>query len=173
MSTPTLTTPDAFRRHLDANPHDFVAMGAYADCLSEQDPAYVECFNCRGEGFLYIGGRGNGDVFFPYRRTECRHCGGAGEIRDDTSARLAEAYRALSVIRPVYDAEQNCWWGWMSHLPTPWWTALAALSDNQRHGECIRADSPIKGLDAAALAWAALLPDLKTHILSTGPWAPK
>lgn len=161
---PTLTTPEAFRKYLNANPHDFVAMGGYADCLDEQEPVYVKCKPCGGEGFLITGGRGDGSKFFPFGQITCTYCKGNKEILDRTNTHLAIGYRALSVVRPVYDIGQNCWWGGLSRLPVEWLRELAKKGNKDQ----IKANSAIEGLDMAVLAFAALPDDHQREILNNG-----
>ena len=188
-----MTTLDDFRTALNANPHDFHLMGVYADFLSEIPPQYAKCRRCNGDGeelwtCKVCGNSPNDDGVVTHGRgcyavssdgggeevvrdddiNDCPHCAGTGEVLDDTNSQLAEGYRALATVRPVYDVEQNCWWGWQSHMPPDWYLSLCG---GKRGVDQKKFDSPSKALDAAALAFAGL-PEYKKHdTLTTGPWA--
>lgn len=152
------------RDQLKANPHDFHLMAVYADLLDEQEPCYVVCKCCSGgKTHSQVGG-----LTFP-----CGVCDGTGQVLDPTNALLAEGYRALALVRPVYDREQNCWWGWQSHMPMEWYDRLRHTGKGKSTDSGIQFDDTLKALDAAALAWAGLPAETKERIRTTGPWAEK
>lgn len=161
MSTDDLTS---FRKQLEANPHDFHLMAVYADYLDEQEPQYKRCGHCKGERHVCFF-KGPGATNPNWK--DCPDCDGAGEIVDPVNALLAEGYRAMALVRPVYDTQHKCWWGWQSQFPPDWWRALGGSGGV----EMKQVPDVNKALDEAALAFAKLPTDVKERIRTTGPWA--
>lgn len=156
-----MTSLQDFHVALAANPNDFHLRGVYADFLDELTELVV-CPACRGRGETVTGGYS----IRTYSDAPCTYCRSTGTM----NTLLAEGYRAMSVVRPVYDRDNHCWWGWQSGFPVEWWVALVGSSGGV---EMVQEHDVLKALDRAALSLAALKNEVKERILTTGPWATK